>query len=109
MENGIFEVDNGESTLNVGMMIMGAMIQKISSDVKSGELALDDELVLNTFYPCFQDFSFEFMRAINMKLNEKDETARRNISAFIDECERMYIAGGKDLEEFKNKQALGGL
>ena len=97
MDDGIYEVrDSGSIALENGKMIMTAIISQICRDIKTGELSLDDVITQNTFVPCFEDFSFEFMRAINMKLNENDEEAR-------------YILGRKDLDEFGNKQRLGGL
>lgn len=110
MDDGIYEVrDNSSRALEIGKMIMTAFISQICKDIRMGELPLDDEIAQNTFVPCFEDFSFEFMRAVNMKLNENNKEAREYIGTFIDECESMYIAGRKDLDEFSNKQALGGL
>lgn len=110
MDDGIYEVgDSGSIALENGRMIMTAIISQICKDIRMGELPLDDEITQNTFVPCFEDFSFEFMRAINMKLNENNKEAREYIGTFIDECEERYIAGRKDLNEFSNKQALGGL
>lgn len=109
MEDGIYEVGGGDIIMEKSKMIMTAIISQICRDIKTGELSLDNEIAQNTFVPCFEDFSFEFMRAINMKLNENNKEAREYIGTFIDECEEMYIAGRKDLDEFSNKQALGGL
>lgn len=110
MDDGIYEVrDSGSIALENGKMIMTVIISQICKDIRMGELPLDDEIAQNTFVPCFEDFSFEFMRAVNMKLNENNKEAREYIGTFIDNCEERYIAGRKDLDEFSNKQALGGL
>lgn len=109
MEDGIYEVPSDGVNMDLKGMVVGAILSQLCNDIKTGELPLDDEIVLNSFVPCFENFSFEFMRAINMKFNEDDAEARKYVAAFIDNCEQQYILGKKDLDEFANKQRLGGL
>lgn len=109
MEDGIYEVPSDGVNIDIKGMIVGSIISQICNDIKTGALPLDDEVVQDTFVPCFENFSFEFMRAINMKLNEDNAEARKYVAAFIDDCEQQYILGKNDLDEFANKQRLGGL
>lgn len=53
---------------------MEAMIRTITSqicgDMKTGELELDADIVISTYYAAFRQHSFEFMRTINMVLTK---------------------------------------
>ena len=74
--------------------LMGKMIQrfveKVSNELVYDNKELTDPEVTMTFNACFQDFSFIFMKSLNLVLNGADAEKMGNVNEFITLLEAKY-------------------
>ena len=66
-------------------------VEKTANDLRYKNMELNTFESLMAFYVCFQTFSFNFMRAVNLVLNGADADKMGNVNEFINDLEAYYL------------------
>lgn len=73
----------------IGKMIQ-RKVEKVSNELVYDNKELTDPEVTMTFNACFQDFTFIFMKSLNLVLNGADAEKMGNVNEFITLLEAKY-------------------
>lgn len=90
--------------------MMENIVLQMSNEIKFNKRDVEDSCVKTTLSCLFKDYSFTFLRSINLVQNGADAEKMGNINEFIDSLEKMYFEGRQELDDFKKEQeTYGGL
>lgn len=79
--------------------IVKTRVERVSNDLIYNNMELTNPEVMVTFNACFHDFSFTFMKALNLVLNGADPEKMGNINEFIQLLEAKYQQSEEIREE----------
>lgn len=96
----MFEMSDKEKMLGE---IMGAMIKHkvdtVSNELRFNNMDINSSEVVLAFNACFHEFTFNFMKALNLVMNGADAEKMGNINEFISILEGRYL----DSEDFRKE------
>ena len=99
----MFEMSDKEKMLGE---LVGAMIKHkvdtVSNELRFNNMDINSSEVVLAFYACFHEFTFNFMKALNLVMNGADAEKMGNINEFILILEGRYL----DSQDFQ-KEIMG--
>lgn len=72
----------------------------VSNELRYGDMELTDDNVKLTFCSSFHEWSFNFMKAFNLRINGNDAEKMGNINEFISILEAAYNESNEFAKKF---------
>ena len=92
------EFGNDPRFMEVMKSITKDIVLDISNDLKFNKVDTNHAIVGAVSLICLQEFSFVFLRSLNMALNGADADKMGDVNEFLDKLEAIYL-GAKEHKE----------